>query len=167
MSNCVLVQGGWLAESMNAASGGRLPAAERPGSAKEAGRVAGSKPSTMETHAMRMTLKHIGIRSTEALDTWVEKRMMSLRNALRIDEAVVRLRREQGLSPAYRVDAHLVTPGLDVMAEASDHTLPAAFEKLIFQLRSKIDSRDRKRLQRVKSNLSAPAAKSRGSTRHW
>lgn len=114
---------------------------------------------------MKLTLRHLGIRSTDALDSWIERQVLSLRSAMRIDEAVLHLRHSRETSPAYRVDAHLVTPGLDVMAEASDHTLRAALQKLLRQLRSKIDQRDRKRLRRLKGNLSAPAETTRGAAR--
>jgi ribosome-associated translation inhibitor RaiA len=59
------------------------------------------------------------------------------------------------------VNVHLVTPGPDVFAESRDHTLRAAFSKALAELREKITSRATKRLRRMKSNLSAPAAKSR------
>ena len=112
---------------------------------------------------MKLTLQHISIPSTNELDSWVEKQIFSLKPTLRIDEANVRLVHEIEASPAYRVHVHLMTPGPDVFAEGNDHTLQAAFTKVMAQLRNKITDRTAKRLHRIKSQLSAPAAKSRDS----
>lgn len=114
------------------------------------------------TNTMKLTLQHLSIRSTNALDSWIEKQIFSLQPTLRIDEANVRLVRQLEASPAYRVHVHLVTPGPDVFAEGNDHTLQAAFTKVMTQLRSKITGRTAKRVNRIKSQLSAPTAKTRG-----
>lgn len=111
---------------------------------------------------MKLTLQHFAIRSTNALDAWIENQIFSLQPRLQIDEANVRVALRRELSPPYHVRVHLVTPGPDVFAEGNDHTLRAAFEKVMRQLREKITHRVRKRLQRAKSNLSAHAARSRG-----
>lgn len=110
---------------------------------------------------MKLTLEHFGIRSTDTLDSWVENRIFSLQPSLQIDEASVRLEHHRDASPAYRVRAHLVTPGPDVFAEGRDHTLRAAFEKMMETLRRRICGRATKRLQRVRSNLPGPGGKSR------
>lgn len=116
---------------------------------------------------MKLTLQHFGIRTTDALDTWVENHIFSLQTQLQIDEASIRLERDRDTSPAYRVRAHLVTPGPDVFAEGRDHTLRAAFEKMMLELLGRIHGRARKRLKRVRSNLPGPGGKSRtGRTGH-
>ena len=112
---------------------------------------------------MKLTLQHIFIRSTNALDSWVEGQIFSLQPGLQIDEATVRLVHRRELSPAYQVHVHLVTPGPDVFAEGNDHTLRAAFEKVMRQLREKIAQRARKRSQRLKSHVSAPTGRSRAA----
>ena len=112
---------------------------------------------------MKLTLQHLCIRSTNALDSWIEKQSFSLQPALRIDEANVRLVRQPEASPAYRVHVHLVTPGPDVFAEGNDHTLQAAFAKVMAQLRYKITGRAAKRMHRIRSQLSAPSARTRDS----
>ncbi len=63
-------------------------------------------------------------------------------------------RRLEG-SPAFRVSAHLVTPGPDVSTEAVDHTLRAALEKVITQLETRIDHRHQKRARRRQRALKA------------
>lgn len=104
---------------------------------------------------MRLNLQHLNIRSLDALDSWVEKQILALSQARQIDEANVRLVRFENASPAYQVNVHLVTPGPDVYAESRDHTLRAAFNKAMAQLREQITNRATKRLQRIKSNLKA------------
>jgi ribosome-associated translation inhibitor RaiA len=110
---------------------------------------------------MKLTLQHFAIRSTNALDAWVENQIFSLQPRLQIDEANVRLECRFEESPAFKVRVHLVTPGPDVFAEGNDHTLRAAFGKVMRELSTKITHRSRRRLQRSKGNLSAPAAKTR------
>lgn len=112
---------------------------------------------------MRLNVQHINIRSFHRLDDWVERQILALGECRQIDEANIRLVRIENSSPAYQVSAHLVTPGPDLFAEARDHTPRAAFGKALERLREAISHRDGKRLRRVKSNLSAPAAKTRGA----
>jgi ribosome-associated translation inhibitor RaiA len=107
------------------------------------------------TTTMRLNLQHLNLRSLDSLDSWVEKQILALGQARQIDEANVRLVRLENASPAYQVNVHLVTPGPDVFAESRDHTLRAAFQKVMKQLRDKLTSRATKQVQRLKSNLSA------------
>jgi len=115
------------------------------------------------TTAMRINLQHLNLRSRDRLDRWVEEQILVLGEARQIDEANVRLECRFESSPPFAVLIHLVTPGPDLFVESRDHTLRAAFEKVMKQLREQITSRATKRLQKVKSNLSAPAVKSRGA----
>lgn len=116
---------------------------------------------------MRMTLEHHSIRSTNGLDSWIENRIFSLQPRLQIDEANIRLEHRRESSPAYRVQVHLVTPGPDVLAEGRDHTLRAAFEKVMSDLLGKITDRTARRRRRLRNNLSSPVDKSRpGRTGH-
>ena len=110
---------------------------------------------------MKLTLQHFSVRSTDSLDSWVENRIFSLQPKLQIDEANIRLEHRRETSPAYRVRVHLVTPGPDIFAESSDHTLRAAFEKVMAQLQEKIIGRAVKRRRRLRSNLPGPDGKSR------
>jgi ribosome-associated translation inhibitor RaiA len=114
---------------------------------------------------MRLNLQHLNIPSLDTLDSWVEKQIFALRRTRQIDEANIRLIRLENASPAYRVNVHLVTPGPDLFAESRDHTLRAALEKVMKQLRDNISSRADKRRLKAKSNLSVQAVKSRGARR--
>lgn len=111
---------------------------------------------------MKLTLQHRDIRSTDLVDKLIEERIIALQPQLQIDEANVCLEHRGEASPPFRVAVHLVTPGPDVMAEGEDHTLRAAIEKVLKQLSAKIISRGAKRMQKVRSNLSAPATNARG-----
>lgn len=90
---------------------------------------------------MKLTVQHFSVRSTNALDSWIEKQIFALQPPLVIEEARVRLARHREASPAYEVNVHLVTPGPDVFAEGRDHTLRAAINKVMAQLRAKVESR--------------------------
>ena len=94
---------------------------------------------------MRLNLQHLNIRSLDSLDSWVEKQIFALGQARQIDEANIRLVRLENASPAYQVNVHLVTPGPDVFAESRDHTLRAAFGKVMAELKEKIGGREMKR----------------------
>lgn len=107
---------------------------------------------------MKVTLQHFDIRSTDALDTFVEERILGLLPRLQIDEANVRLERHRGTSPAFRVQVHLVTPGPDVLAEGRDHTIRAAIEKVLTELELKINGRTLERQRRVRGERQAAAA---------
>ena len=111
--------------------------------------------------SMRLNVQHLNLPSLDVLDSWVEQQIFALGRARQIDEANIRLIRWQNASPAYQVSVHLVTPGPDVFAESRDHTLRAAFAKVMKQLRDQIARRANKRLSKGKSNLSARVAPSR------
>jgi ribosome-associated translation inhibitor RaiA len=115
------------------------------------------------TTTMRVNVQHLNIRSLHQLDAWVERQILALGAARQIDEANVRLVRLLDASPAYQVHVHLVTPGPDVFAESRDHTLRAAFVKVMAQLRDQIGRRASKRLHRLKSQQSAPGARARST----
>ena len=103
------------------------------------------------TPKMKLTVQHRNVHSTNELDSWVEEQIISLQPALQIDEANISLACNLDASPAFQVKAHLVTPGPDVLAEACDHTLQAAFHKVMDSLRNKIGSRATRRQKRQKS----------------
>ena len=104
---------------------------------------------------MRLNLQHLNVRSVHTLDAWVEKEILTFGQVRQIDEANIRLIRIENASPAYEVNVHLVTPGPDVFAESRDHTLRAAFEKAMKQLRNKLANLALKQVQRLKSNTKA------------
>ena len=114
--------------------------------------------------AMKLTLKHFNLRSLDTVDSWVEQQILALGQFRLIDEANVRLAHMQESSPPYRVHVHLVTPGPDVFVEGRDHTLRAAFGKVMTQLRDKLTGRATKRARRLKNGVSIKAALARPLT---
>jgi ribosome-associated translation inhibitor RaiA len=97
---------------------------------------------------MKLTLTHRHHQPSPSFTVLIKQRLESLREALQIDEARVLMERRLEASPAFRVTAHLVTPGPDVFADAVDHTLRAALDKMIGQLEDRIDHRQQKRARR-------------------
>jgi hypothetical protein len=85
---------------------------------------------------MKLILQHRHHQPSPAF-TALLKQQLDLRQ-LRIDEARVLVERRLEASPAFRVAAHLVTPGPDVLAEDVDHTPGAALRKTIAQLEARI-----------------------------
>lgn len=106
---------------------------------------------------MKLTLQHVHVRSTDRLDSLVEEGILALEDEVQIDEARVRLECQWHNSPGFRVAIHIVTPGPDLLVQASDHTLEAAIEKAIAALQRKIRSRAGNRLKRRLSKLQSPA----------
>ena len=98
---------------------------------------------------MKLILSHRHHKPSPSFTALVKQRIQSLRDDLQIDEARVLMERRLETSPPFRVAAHLVTPGPDVFADAVDHTLRAALEKMIGQLESRIVHRHQKRARRA------------------
>jgi ribosome-associated translation inhibitor RaiA len=111
---------------------------------------------------MKLILTHHHHQPSPSFTALIKQRLESLREALQIDEARVLVERRLEASPAFRVTAHLVTPGPDVLADAIDHTLRAALDKMIGQLEARIDHRQQKRARRgpnpLKKTSPAPLA---------
>ncbi len=106
---------------------------------------------------MKLTLYHHNIRSIHEVDSLVEERILELGDRLQIDEARVRLECQSGLSPAYRVAIHIVTPGPDLQAEGCDHTIRAAIGKALADLEGRLQHREHKPLWRMQTKRQLPA----------
>ncbi|HEX8311327.1 MAG TPA: HPF/RaiA family ribosome-associated protein [Chthoniobacteraceae bacterium] len=102
---------------------------------------------------MKLILTHRLHESSPSFTALVQEQIESLGETLQIDEARIVIECRPDASPAFRMTAHLVTPGPDVFAEAVDHTLRAALQKLIAQLESRIDHRLQKRAQNTKDHF--------------
>lgn len=98
---------------------------------------------------MKFILKNLTHPVSPAFSSTLKERVHSLSEVLRIDEAQILIERREKSSPAFKVAAHLVTPGPDVRAEAVDHTLRAALTKLFDALKSRIAWRRRKQSRRL------------------
>lgn len=117
-------------------------------------------PASPAGPAMKLTLQHSSIRSTDPLDSWIEQRILELERFLRIDEACVRLAHHRDQSPPYEVAVHLVTPGPDVLATGRDHTVRAAFGKAMLELEERIANRTTRHRERVRTAASRPGGRS-------
>jgi hypothetical protein len=106
---------------------------------------------------MKLTLDHRHHEPSPQFTALIEKEIQALEPVLRIDEARVSIERQEA-SPPFRVSARLVTPGPDVQADATDHTLRAALSKLIRRIRDKIAHRSGKQGRRGRSQVSGRIA---------
>ncbi len=97
---------------------------------------------------MKFTYNHHNHIPSESIIDMIENKMHALQPDLKIDEARVTLDRSLTDSPPYSVSFHLVTPGPDVFAKSSDHTLRAAVLKAFDLIDHKIEQRQAKRSKR-------------------
>lgn len=104
---------------------------------------------------MKIILKHLHHIPSPSLTALIAQQLEAVGRTRQIDEARVLVERRLEASPPFFVSAHLVTPGPDVSAEASDHTLRAALQKTMAQLTANIGQLHEKRARRVRSNLKA------------
>lgn len=105
---------------------------------------------------MKLHIQHRHHQPSPSFSALVASQFESLSPALQIDEARVLIERRLEASPAFRIAAHLVTPGPDIQAEGVDHTLRAALQKLVASLSARIKGRHAKRERRLRSNLQQP-----------
>jgi ribosome-associated translation inhibitor RaiA len=108
---------------------------------------------------MRITLRNLHHEPSPSLIELLEKELAALSTDLHIDEARVSFERRLDGSPPFRVTFHLVTPGPDVEAETTDHTLRAALIKAIDVLRGKIGHRHQKRARRKAEDVAGMASR--------
>ncbi|MCE9610391.1 MAG: HPF/RaiA family ribosome-associated protein [Chthoniobacter sp.] len=106
---------------------------------------------------MKLILSHRHHQPSPSFTALIRQQIEILLPTLQIDEARIFVEHRHEASPAFRVTAHLVTPGPDVFAEAVDHTLRAALQKMIGQLETRIGHRHEKRARhRRLTNKTAP-----------
>jgi ribosome-associated translation inhibitor RaiA len=101
---------------------------------------------------MTIIVRYCGVTKCAFWQNLVETRFRGLQNEAAISTARVTLAWERGMTPAFRVFAHLEVPGPDFHAEATDHTLAAALTKAIKSLQRQIRARKRRRADRWKTN---------------
>jgi len=104
---------------------------------------------------MKLILKHIHHSPSASFTALIEEHLDELGKSLQIDEARVVIERRTEASPPFRITAHLVTPGPDVFAEATDHTLRAALLKTVEQIEMRLDYRRMKRAGRLQRHTKA------------
>ena len=114
---------------------------------------------------MQIVISHKHMKSVDAQDQLVEKRLFALADQLQIDEARVEFERRWDGAPPFRVGIHIVTPGPDVLAEGEDQTLNAAVLKSLRQLETKARDRAERYRHRARVKLHAPVIALQGVRR--
>ena len=104
---------------------------------------------------MKLVLKHIHHSPSASFTALIEQHLEAISKSLQIDEARVVIERQLEASPPFRISVHLVTPGPDVFAEATDHTLRAALLKTVGQIDERIEHRRHKRAGRLQRHTKA------------
>jgi hypothetical protein len=69
----------------------------------------------------------------------IEQQMETLGRSFRADEVRIVVERRLEANPPFRVRAHFVTPGPEIIAEALDRTLRGALRKTVTQFESWIE----------------------------
>jgi ribosome-associated translation inhibitor RaiA len=111
-------------------------------------------------HPMKLSLSHRHHAPSVSLIELVSKELEALQSELQIDEAKMHFERSLEHSPPFSVSFHLVTPGPDLKAAATDHTFRAATLKAFAGLRAKLDHRDHKRARnRANGHVTTPAGR--------
>ena len=100
-----------------------------------------------------------GLNDNASLRHWLERPLERLQELTSVSTAAVVLECERENAPAFRAFVLLAVPGPDIHSEARDHTLEAAWLKVITALRNQIEQRAARPEARLKTNghLRAPA----------
>lgn len=106
---------------------------------------------------MKLNIKYSGFASNDQLDGWIEDQMLPLEARLLVEEASVTLSVDRDKSPPFQIGIAVVTPGPDLLVEASGHTIRAAFTAALVSLHRNLDRRDRNRIRR-KRDVARPLA---------
>lgn len=112
---------------------------------------------------MKLTLTNIHHAPSTALIEMLETGLNSLQPDLQIDEARVRIEHRADESPPFHLAIHLVTPGPDILVEATDHTLRAAILKSFKAISTKMDHRHMKRAKHKEENRVRDSSQRAGS----
>ena len=102
---------------------------------------------------MKLRIQHLHHQPSASFEALIRANIEALGEEQQIDEARVLVEQRPEARPAFRIAVHLVTPGPDVEAEATDHTLLAALHKAIAQLAASIVHRCDKRERRSQPAL--------------
>src|SRR6186997_477352 len=82
-----------------------------------------------------------GLNVNAGLRRWLEQSLERLESLISITAAAVVLEHQRDDAPAFRAFVSLAVPGPDIHAEACDHTLVAAWLKVLTALRRQIELR--------------------------
>ena len=104
-------------------------------------------------NTLNLHIQHRNLSPNPALASLIEEKLRQLAERIPISAAnvVVELREEFG--PPVRIQAHLGVPGPDLVAEAADHTGPAAWHKVFRALEKQMEHRRAKQKNHWRAKL--------------
>jgi ribosome-associated translation inhibitor RaiA len=95
---------------------------------------------------MKLDFRLRGFKDQSGLHRLVQSQLGRLPNIRTVSEARVILERQRDATPAWTARAHLQVPGPDLLAEGRDHTVEAAWRKVMAALQHEVERRlDRRR----------------------
>lgn len=97
---------------------------------------------------MMLTIRHVHLHSSAALDAHVEGRLIELGEAMQIEEVRVVLAFHAERSPAYAAALHVAVAGVDLTFEGSGPTAELAFDRGLAKLSQQVRARLLNRAQR-------------------
>lgn len=98
---------------------------------------------------MKLEFRLQGWKSSAALRHLVEQHLQHLAGLAAISTAEVVLVHSAAAAPSWTARAHLQVPGPDLRAEARDHTVEAAWRKVLARLHGEIERRHERRRHRA------------------
>lgn len=98
---------------------------------------------------MKLNFRLRGWKSSAGLQRLVETQLGGLQNSHEVSNAQVVLEHQSSATPAWSARVHLEVPGPDLHAEARDHTVAAAWRKVVADLKGQIGRRLDRRRQRA------------------
>lgn len=99
---------------------------------------------------MKVSIQHRHTGNKELTDRLVRSSLAMIGQRRTITDAFVRIEERPELSPSVTVLAHLMTPGPDIVVQASDHSLAAAISKADEKIRTCIAEKERKIADRAR-----------------
>ena len=93
-----------------------------------------------------------GLNDNARLRRWLEQSLDRLESLISITAAAIVLEHRRDDAPAFRAFVSLAVPGPDIHAAACDHTVEAAWLKVLTALRKQIEQRKARQGERVKRN---------------
>jgi len=90
---------------------------------------------------MNIQYRICGLNSKGGLEPLIEKDLHELSQLIPISQAEIVLEKQTEAAPPFRASALLAVPGPDIHAVACDHTLRAAWQKLVDDLKKQFQRR--------------------------
>lgn len=97
---------------------------------------------------MTLDFRLRGWKSSASLNEYVQAQIGRLQRFVPVTGAAVEIERRGDTAPAWTARAHLRVPGPDLRAEARDHTVEAAWRKVMVDLYTQIGHRSGRRRHR-------------------